>query len=215
MSVLYERAQAQPVDMEAELSYVLSENATLVAELLEAREEIKRLEEEARQDDLIPELLSKKAIIELVEQRILQAKPFGVFFIDLNSFKIFNDTHGHRQGDEMLRKVGVTLADGFRRQTDALGVSAGHVGGDEFIVLIDLDDGGHNRASSYQEQMDNIYDFIESLEKRFLSENQSAAAAGVGFAAGGAYYNPDNPVDIGILLDQADEAMYDEKNGRR
>lgn len=219
MSVLHEIAQTQHLDRESELERKLGSlllaNATLITDLLEAKEEIRRIEQEARQDSLIPELLGKKAITELIEERISQAKPFGLFLIDLNNFKVFNDTYGHRKGDEMLREVGVTLANGFKRQTDTLGTSAGRIGGDEFIVIIDLDDGGHSRASSYQEQMDNTYDFIEGLEGRFLSENQSAAAVNVGFAIGGTYYNPKNPIGMETMLDQADEAMYEEKSGAR
>lgn len=217
MTVVHETVQHldRETELERQLGDVRLANAVLTTNLLKAREEVRRIEQEARRDSLIPELLGKKAITELIEERISQAKPFGLFLVDLNNFKVFNDTYGHRRGDEMLREVGVTLANGFRRQTDALGTSAGRIGGDEFITLIDLDDGGHSRASSYQDQMDNTYEFIEGLEKQFLSENQSAAAVNVGFAIGGTYYNPKNPIGIETMLDQADEAMYEEKGGAR
>jgi diguanylate cyclase (GGDEF)-like protein/PAS domain S-box-containing protein len=56
----------------------------------------------------------------------------GVLFIDLDDFKVVNDTMGHEVGDRLLRAVGQRLA-GHLRQHD----SAARLGGDEFAALID------------------------------------------------------------------------------
>ena len=58
------------------------------------------------------------------------AKPFGVFFVDVNGLKTTNDTQGHPAGDDLLKDVAATLKD---LGEDKLEVY--RVGGDEFMVI--------------------------------------------------------------------------------
>lgn len=57
--------------------------------------------------------------------------PLGALMIDIDRFKIINDTHGHDAGDVVLRSVAVALA-GATRESDY----AGRWGGEEFLVLL-------------------------------------------------------------------------------
>lgn len=75
----------------------------------------------------------------LLEDRIQQAKAlanrsqerFALMFLDLDRFKIINDTLGHSVGDELLRLVAVRLKHTLR-ETDTVA----RIGGDEFILLL-------------------------------------------------------------------------------
>lgn len=75
----------------------------------------------------------------LLEDRLQQAKAlahrtnslFAVLFLDLDRFKIINDTLGHSVGDELLRMVSVRLKSALR-ETDTIA----RIGGDEFIVIL-------------------------------------------------------------------------------
>jgi diguanylate cyclase (GGDEF)-like protein len=54
---------------------------------------------------------------------------FSLLLIDLNSFRVYNDKHGHDQGDSVLHWVGIVLRD--------TGLPAYRIGGDELLLLID------------------------------------------------------------------------------
>lgn len=58
------------------------------------------------------------------------AKPFGVFFIDVNGLKTINDTQGHLAGDNLLKDVALTL-----KEYDSDNVEIYRVGGDEFMII--------------------------------------------------------------------------------
>jgi two-component system cell cycle response regulator len=63
-------------------------------------------------------------------------RPLAALMIDIDRFKAINDTHGHRAGDEVLRKVGARLSARLRH-----GDVGGRLGGDELLVLLPETDG--------------------------------------------------------------------------
>jgi len=71
-----------------------------------------------------------------VERAERQTHPLGLIFFDLNDFKQYNDTHGHLEGDKLLKKVGSIINTNIRQSVD----SGCRYGGDEFaIIVIDAD----------------------------------------------------------------------------
>ena len=62
-----------------------------------------------------------------------QKHPLSLILLDLDNFKEYNDTFGHLEGDEMLRKVGQIINNSIRE-----GVDSGYrYGGDEFAIIIE------------------------------------------------------------------------------
>ncbi|MBW2064140.1 MAG: diguanylate cyclase [Deltaproteobacteria bacterium] len=75
-----------------------------------------------------------------LKEEVVRAKrqkhPLALILLDLDNFKLYNDTHGHLAGDEILRKVGIIINNCIREGVD----SGFRYGGDEFaIILIDAD----------------------------------------------------------------------------
>lgn len=99
---------------------------------------MRRLEELATLDGLT-NLLNKRAMLEVAEQKIKAAKRFGrklsVLVTDIDHFKKVNDTYGHDAGDIVIKGLGEILRR-QRRSTDAIA----RFGGEEFVVICEETD---------------------------------------------------------------------------
>jgi diguanylate cyclase (GGDEF)-like protein len=116
----------------------------------------------------------------------------ALLILDLNGFKVINDTMGHQAGDQVLREVSAHL----RRSVRASDTLA-RLGGDEFIVVAtDLD---------VDQSLDHFMESVRSaLERPILVEGQSMI---VSASMGMAIY-PDDADDSIKLLRIADQRMY-------
>ena len=148
----------------------------------------------------------------LLEDRIAQAvtrarrsgRGAAVLLIDLDGFKMVNDTRGHAAGDQVLK----ALAD---RMTAAVRESdtVARIGGDEFVVLL--------------EDMDGPEDAIAVADKLVMEAREPFLLATGGLcwisASIGIAFCPKDGSDVHTLLRHADEAMYSVKssgkNGQR
>ena len=73
--------------------------------------------------------------------------PLALLMADVDSFKLYNDTHGHPEGDACLRSVAASFQGGLKRASDLLA----RYGGEEFIVL--LPDTDLDRAASLADEL--------------------------------------------------------------
>ncbi|MBZ0225492.1 MAG: EAL domain-containing protein, partial [Comamonas sp.] len=110
--------------------------------------ERKQSEQQARQMALYDELTglpNRRLIVDHVQQACATSSRSGkygaVMLLDLDNFKEVNDTQGHDQGDELLRRVAQRLQ-GNLRTTDTVA----RLGGDEFIILVNGLNGDVARA---------------------------------------------------------------------
>ncbi|BCM92907.1 cyclic di-GMP phosphodiesterase response regulator RpfG [Abditibacteriota bacterium] len=85
--------------------------------------------------DSVTGLLNHRAIHERLQTELERAarsnRPLAVIMMDLNNFKLFNDTYGHPVGDQVLKRVALALGSKCRK-FDVLG----RYGGDEFIAVL-------------------------------------------------------------------------------
>lgn len=122
----------------------------------------------------------------------------GLLMIDIDHFKVVNDTYGHLAGDEVLRNVAQTLA-GMLREYDV----AGRYGGEEFVVLL-----AETALADMVKLAERIGEKIAQLEiYGTLSGIHVTISIGVA-----ALYDDDTPE---TLLQRADHALYRAKDEGR
>ena len=110
------------------------ENGQLEQSLAQLSDLKEELHHQAFHDSLTG-LANRSLFIERVAARIAQPDPAGsipvVLFLDLDDFKLVNDTLGHAAGDALLRAVGERIRLGLRADD-----VAARLGGDEFAILV-------------------------------------------------------------------------------
>ena len=123
----------------------------------------------------------------------------GVLFVDLDRFKLINDSLGHHQGDELIRQVGERLLACVRP-----GDTVGRISGDEFaVVLADLARPDDTALVAQK--------VLDALARPFdLGGNEAYVTASIGIAA-----FPGDGDDAETLLKNADMAMYRAKESAR
>lgn len=137
-------------------------------------------------------LLLEDRLTQAIAQADRQAHEFGVAVLDLDRFKLINDSLGHRAGDELLCEVAVRLK-GAIRSVDSIA----RLGGDEFVIIFD---GPTTRAEAL------------ATGKRLLAAMELPMRllgidVHVSPSIGIAFY-PRDGATIDTLLTHADAAMY-------
>jgi len=143
-------------------------------------------------------LLQDRLNIALAQARRHGQHP-ALLFLDLDRFKLFNDSLGHTFGDQILRGVAERLQSSVRK-----GDTLARLGGDEFVLLLaDIVD--PIDAARVAEKL------LDSLRQPFvIEEREIHVTASVGIAV-----FPEDGQDIDALLSNADTAMYRAKEEGR
>ena len=146
--------------------------------------------------DEVTGLYNRAFFTESLGHALAQAERHGrslaLLFIDVDRFKLINDSLGHAVGDEALRKIGSRIA-GCVRESDIVA----RLGGDEFVALIE----SVPAPLAVQEVAQKIIDAVaRPLE---LARRELALSVSIGVAA-----MPDDGRDAQTLMRNADIAMY-------
>jgi diguanylate cyclase (GGDEF)-like protein/PAS domain S-box-containing protein len=176
---------------------------TIVRDVTEQKAIESRLKILALNDPLTG-LPNRQRVLECTGEALLRAEQEGLavaaLFIDLDRFKLVNDTLGHQVGDDLLREAATRIT-GVTRDTDIVG----RLGGDEFVIICTDVSNGITGPVRLAQRLTQAFSKPFELAGRSLFVT---ASIGIGFA-GDATTSPSD------LLRQADTAMYRSKeNGR-
>lgn len=175
-----------------------------VSDQRKVQQEIERL---AYYDPLTG-LANRRLLLDRLEQCCAQAERRGtsgaLLFIDLDRFKLLNDSLGHKVGDELLQEVGKRLQQSLRKED-----VVARLGGDEFVVLLPSIEGDSNQVASRVRRVSGLV--RRALAKGYQFENHTYHMSG---SIGVAIF-PQDSSTADSILQQADAAMYlAKKSGR-
>jgi len=169
-----------------------------ITEHVKSQEKIHRL---AHYDSLT-QLPNRALINERIEQTIhlsyRENRHFALLFLDLDNFKIVNDSLGHHYGDVLLQQVATRL-ESTLRESD----TAGRLGGDEFVIILNNTD---EKGAMHVAQK-----IITTLQESFQIDGQILS---IQTSIGISIY-PQNGRESNVLTRHADIAMYHAKNAGR
>lgn len=147
--------------------------------------------------DALTGLLNKTASQRKISESC-RKHPGVLMVIDLDSFKLVNDLHGHDMGDKIL----IRFAELIREITNASDL-AGRMGGDEFIVFCrDIQD-----ESKVLDKSDYLNEKIVAAAKELMGKDMNIPLG----ASIGAVFIPSDGTDFNILCSKADRALYGSK----
>ncbi|MFT6920574.1 MAG: diguanylate cyclase (GGDEF)-like protein/PAS domain S-box-containing protein [Cognaticolwellia sp.] len=163
--------------------------------------EIERLEHLAHYDYLT-KIPNRYLLLDRLEHLIAQSarnnSTFALLYIDLNKFKIINDTKGHAFGDQVLVETAFRLKQAIRSSD-----TVARIGGDEFVVLLE-NISNKNDVLLMQDALSTALNKTYILNDEMFNVNCS-----IGFAI-----YPEDGTTSDTLLATADKAMYKDKHKR-
>ena len=168
--------------------------------------QIKRYQEDLERQanyDTLTGLANRNLLNERTQQALIQTRRHDQFlslvFIDLDNFKLVNDSMGHGAGDELIVSVGARLKTCIRD-----GDTVARIGGDEFVLLLT----NQNLGESNLRVMQRIQQ--EVVKPMLIRGQELVVTCSMGIAR-----FPEDGEDSETLLANADAAMYRAKSSGR
>ncbi len=181
-----------------------SYKAKLTREILTSHLTNASLYQQARLTSLTDALTgigSRKLLDDKLQDEYVRAKrykhPLSIVIIDLDNFKTINDTFGHANGDEALKKLAECMKK-EKRNPDIIG----RYGGDEFVIL--MPETNSENACAFMERLRvkvQMLNFVKNLE--------------ITISCGIAESSPDSEDSSSELMRKADVALYEAKSAGR
>jgi diguanylate cyclase (GGDEF)-like protein/PAS domain S-box-containing protein len=169
------------------------------AELRQSEERYRELFENAQHQayhDVLTALPNRLLFRDRITVALAHARRSGkgvaVMFLDLDQFKLVNDTLGHTAGDRLLQAIGARLVHCVRA-----GDTVARMGGDEFTILLSDVSDRRGAATAAQKVLDAVRHPV------FVDEHELFVSTSIGIAM-----FPEDGGDAETLLKNADRAMY-------
>ena len=177
-------------------------NLVLTAQI----EEINKLQEDLRQQairDSLTGLFNRRFMEETFTHELARAAreeySIGVIILDIDKFKLVNDTYGHEAGDTVLVALAKLLTGGLRSSDTAC-----RYGGEEFLLILPT-----STLSSTRRRAEDLRKAVEAMQVSY-HEIQLQITVSMGISA-----FPDHGREMDVLVRQADNNLYSAKNTGR
>jgi diguanylate cyclase len=136
-----------------------------------------------------------------VNRVVAQKEAMAVVMLDVDYFKVYNDTHGHQKGDAVLRSIAQIMKDSTRKED-----FVARYGGEEFIICLANPEDAHEACRMAESIRQTIEDFHFEGET-LQPEGKLTVSMGISFSNG--YKALDH------LIEEADNALYQSKRHGR
>jgi len=154
--------------------------------------------------DPLTGLYNRRYLEETLDREVRRAtragQSLGVLMIDLDHFKVFNDTYGHEAGDAVLRETGASLVKSVRTEDFVC-----RFGGEEFVVVLPT-----AKLEIAQERAESLRLKMKELTVLHQGKSMGMVTISVGVAA-----FPQHGKSPRELMAAADAALYEAKRGGR
>ena len=205
----HKNGQHRQVSMSAALTEIEGEACVLVyiTDITERKQAEEKINALAFYDQLT-HLPNRLLLLDRLKQAMTLGERSGQFgallFIDLDHFKVLNETLGHDAGDELLQQVAHRLSHCVRE-----GDTVARIGGDEFVVILaSLNTSKEDSAAAAEKVAEKILTQLNQVHQLGGAAHQSAASVGMTLFQGLA-------TTVDDLLKQAELAMYRTKETGR
>jgi two-component system, cell cycle response regulator len=172
----------------------------LLEQLVVAREALR----DQATHDVLTQLWNRVALMEILDKELARAQreesSLGIILVDLDHFKLVNDRHGHRAGDDVLREAAEAM-----RSTTRPYDAVGRYGGEEFLVILPGCD--QVNAVSHAERLRKVVSQVAVA----APGGEIRCTASLGVTVGG--YGVE--LDPTVLIEAADAALYRAKAAGR
>ena len=182
------------------------QNCMIELNRLELIRQAQQLSVLSRQDALTG-LANRRYLDEVLEnewKRAIRHKvPITIMMIDIDFFKLYNDTLGHIQGDECLRRIAILLGSIASRSGDL----AARYGGEEFLLLFSMTD--------KDQAVIQVQRLMELVRNIGIIHPRSHVSKHVTISVGVATTTPHLNDSLSEFISKADHALYVAKNNGR
>jgi len=205
LGLMKNNIQKHLITIEKQNKDIMEKNEELITSEEELLSQLSQIDEQQAYikflayHDPLTSLPNRLGFNNIATEMLIQNEPAVVGLLDLDNFKIINDTLGHIFGDKVLKSIGERL---LNLQSDTLVVS--RFGGDEFLLL--------SRQESSEKDIES---FVQTISRVFEDAIQiDGNKVSIEYSTGFSVY-PSHSKDINQLIMNADMALYSVKESHK